>query len=80
MKCNICNSELREVGYVDEGYQHYICPNSCDFEFSAIERVKSKLNEIISIGFLAMMIILTVPIWVPIQIKDKIKGGYLNGD
>jgi len=71
MKCNICNSELREVGYVDEGYQHYICKNGCDFEFSAIVRVKSKINEIISIVMVAGIVFLISPIYFIHKMKGE---------
>lgn len=74
MKCNICKEKLIEVGYPVEGYQYYVCKNKCDFGNTLSWRFKNTVDEITSIIFICLLLILLSPLWIYNKIRENIVG------
>ena len=73
MKCATCGAELIEVGYAEDGFQYYRCPNDCEVIFSRFDRAVDVVKQVIFLLALVLTIVIFSPLLITAAIASKIK-------
>jgi len=62
MKCATCGAELIEVGYAEDGFQYYRCPNDCEVIFSKFDRAVDVMRQVLFLVVLVLTIVIFSPL------------------
>jgi len=73
MRCATCGAELIEVGYAEDGFQYYRCPNDCEAIFSRLDKAIDVINQCIFLLVLVGVIVVLSPVIVTAVILYKLK-------
>ncbi len=75
MRCPVCGSELVEVGYPDElGFQHYRCPNDCEFEPPLSWKMWNAFGYSVLILISVVFLVLMSPLIIADKISSMLRG------
>ena len=73
MRCATCGAELIEVGYAEDGFQYYRCPNDCEVIFSKFDRAVDVMRQVLFLVVLVLTIVIFSPLLITAAVANKVK-------
>ena len=73
MKCATCGAELIEVGYAEDGFQYYRCPNDCEVIFSKLDKAVDVMRQVLFLVVLVLTIVIFSPLLITAAVANKVK-------